>query len=1018
MFSGIPQKHRAGAETYFDEHLSHNDYYTQGEVEHGHWIGAGAGRLGLQSGSVVTRETFLELCDNQHPETGEQLTPQHFRDRRIYFDFVCSPPKSVSILAVTMNDRRIIEAHKEASTIALRELEQFAATRIRKGGIEEGDRITGNLVGAAFLHTSSRALDPQVHTHFVLFNCTWDRKEQRWKALQTGDMFGAINYGTAVYRNELAKRLNRMGYSIRRTGSAFEIDGVESKFIERFSKRSQQRDMAVKRREQKLGRKLSKQEIAHIVHQSRPKKLKGASDEQVRQQQLDEIGFFEKRALRKVVVAADGLPTARAQTVTESDALAHGLAHVFERRSVVPQHRILEAALARGCGQLDLDDLKKQLADDANLVRVGSEFSTREILSKELFLIHSVNAGIDAVEPFASRYEPPARLGHDQRKALAHVLNSTDQFTGFRGLAGSGKSTTLVELATALCRRGYDSIFCAPTASAADTLRKEVSYLAKTMTLQKLLVDPETHSRLSPGVVVVLDEAGAVGLDDMTRLFELARLKQCRVVMSGDTGQHASVPRGDALRILEQYSAYRSSELTIIRRQKPEAFRQVVVLAAAKQTDKAFAKLVELGAVTEMSADDGQLYQHAADAYISTTKQGKSALLVSPTWAEIDAVTEKVRAKLKTGGAIGQHEEAVTVFDSLSWTGAQRKNVRQYEPGQRLRFIRKTKRFDRGEMMEVTAVMENGLRVRCPDGTEVDFMPTSAAACFDVGEVRELKVAAGDWLLLQANHGREFINSERVQVQEIQNGRIALADGRTLPAGFNAFTHGYAVTSHSSQSKTVDEVLLVASSRSFPAVNCEQFYVSISRGRERAQVFTDDIELLARRVTDTHNRTAAVELVALRQELAKLGFVRKDMLTQGHQPLASTMSHDFRAARPVRLLRTTRFTRLPAVQRLAQMVEDVTRWFTERIAVESNKSVTEKVIPAQSITQTEQIERPEATKPTVKIGQTEAVSPTKFIEPRISAEELRQKLVQRRKLGRGITQPDESGNSHSRGIGV
>ena len=227
--------------------------------------------------------------------TGEQLTPQQFRERRIYFDFVCSPPKSVSILAVTMNDRRIIEAHKEASRLALRELEQFAATRIRKGGVQEEDRVTGNLVGAAFVHTTSRALDPQLHTHFVLFNATWDSKEKRWKALQTGDMFGALNYGTEVYRNELAKRLHQLGYATRRTGTAFEIEGVEPKLIERFSKRSQQRDMAVKRQEQKLGRKLTKQEVSHVVHQSRPKKLKGASDEQVRQQQLGEIGFFEKR---------------------------------------------------------------------------------------------------------------------------------------------------------------------------------------------------------------------------------------------------------------------------------------------------------------------------------------------------------------------------------------------------------------------------------------------------------------------------------------------------------------------------------------------------------------------------------------------------------------------------------------------------------------------------------------------------------------------------------------------------
>jgi conjugative relaxase-like TrwC/TraI family protein len=964
MFSGIPQKNRAGAESYFDEHLSHNDYYTQGEVlahgHHGQWLGIGAERLGLQPGGVVTRESFLHLCDNQHPLTGERLTPQQFKERRIYFDFVCSPPKSVSILAVTMNDRRIMEAHKEASQLAIRELEQFAAARVRKGGIQEQDRTTGNLVGAAFLHTTSRALDPQLHTHFVLFNATWDKKEGRWKALQTGDMFGAINYGTEVYRNELAKRLHQIGYVTRRTRSAFEIDGVDPKLIERFSKRSQQRDMAVKRQEIKLGRKLTKQEVAHVVHQSRPKKLKGVSDEQVRNQQLGEIGFFEKRALRSVTNAANGVPVAPAhqQTVTESDALSHGLSHVFERRSVTPQYKILEAALVNGCGQLDLGQLKKELNGRTNLVRVGSEFSTQEILTKELSLIRSVNAGIDAVKPIVHRYEPPDRLGPDQRKALAHILTSSDQFTGFRGLAGSGKSTALVELATALCHGGYDAIFCAPTASAAATLRNEVSYLGKTMTLQKLLADPNVQHQLSPGSVLVLDEAGAVGLDDMVKLFEVALRKECRVVLSGDTGQHSSVPRGDALRIIEQYSSYRFSELTTIRRQKPAAFREIVEWAAAKQTDKAFARLVELGAVTEVLADghpsdNGQLYQRAADAYVSAAKQGKSVLLVSPTWAEIDAVTEKVRESLKSDGVISQDESTHCVFDSLSWTVAQKKNASQFEPGLRLRFIRRTKKFDCGETVEVAAIAETGLRVRRSDGTEVDFIPSMSAASFAVGESRELPVAVGDWLLLQANHGKDFLNGERVQVKTVQDGRIALADGRTLPASYNTFTHGYAVTSHSAQGNTVDEVLLVASSKSFAAVNREQFYVSISRGRERVQVFTDDSELLGRRVTDSHERKAAIELQGLRDDLAKLGFTRK-----GQETTLPPSSNAVRQHRPARHFRVTR---LSPNQKLAQIVKDVRRWLGLEVLADSHHEAA-----AQKVEQTESMKPAETNSPATK----------------------------------------------------
>jgi hypothetical protein len=735
---------------------------------------------------------------------------------------------------------------------------------------------------------------------------------------------GALNYGTAVYRNELAKRLHQLGYPTRQTGTAFEIEGVDQKFIERFSKRSQQRDMAVKAQELKLGRKLTKQEVSHVVHQSRPKKLKGASDEQVRKQQLGEIGFFEKHSLRRVTSAADGVAKPFAERVTDSAAVEHGLQHVFERNSVAPQHRILEAALVKGCGQLDLAQLKEKLATDDSLVRVGSEFSTRDILRRELYLIRSVNAGVEAVSPIVHRYDPPSRLGPDQRKALAHVLTSPDRVTGFRGLAGSGKSTALVELARTLHKQGFEAVFCAPTASAADTLRKDG---LEAMTLQRLHGSLGTWARLSSRSVIVMDEAGAVGLDDMVKLFELVKRKDCRVVLCGDTGQHSSVTRGDALRILEQYSGYRFSELTTIRRQKPEAFRQIVELAAAKQTDKAFAKLLELGAVTEILTDDGKLYQRAADAYLSATKQGKSALLVSPTWSEIDAVTEKVREALKAGGVVGQHDEAVTVFDSLSWTTAQKMNARQYESGQRLRFVRQTKHFDRGDTVEVVAAVENGLRVRRPDGTEVNFIPANVAASFDVGQARELKVAAGDWLLLQANHGKEFINGERVQVREIQNGRIALADGRTLPTGFNIFTHGYAVTSHSSQGKTVDDVLLVASSRSFAAVNREQFYVSISRGRERCHVFTDDADLLARRVTDSHERKAAVELQALRDDLAKLGFIRKEVLAHGQQLKEKTPApvvEDFRAVRQYRPMRTTR---LSAVERLALIVEDVRRWF-------------------------------------------------------------------------------------------
>jgi conjugative relaxase-like TrwC/TraI family protein len=81
------------------------DYYDEGQRVAGEWIGLGAERLGLSG--KVRAEDFLRLCENQHPASGETLTQrlnttrtesgENAANRRIFFDFTFSPPKSVSI---------------------------------------------------------------------------------------------------------------------------------------------------------------------------------------------------------------------------------------------------------------------------------------------------------------------------------------------------------------------------------------------------------------------------------------------------------------------------------------------------------------------------------------------------------------------------------------------------------------------------------------------------------------------------------------------------------------------------------------------------------------------------------------------------------------------------------------------------------------------------------------------------------------------------------------------------------
>jgi conjugative relaxase-like TrwC/TraI family protein len=103
---------------------------------------------------------------------------------RNLYDFTISAPKSVSIMASLGGDKRLIAAHERAVSEALKEIESHAGSRIRLNKAND-NRTTGNMVIALYHHDASRELDPQLHTHAVAANLTYDGTEGRWKALCT-----------------------------------------------------------------------------------------------------------------------------------------------------------------------------------------------------------------------------------------------------------------------------------------------------------------------------------------------------------------------------------------------------------------------------------------------------------------------------------------------------------------------------------------------------------------------------------------------------------------------------------------------------------------------------------------------------------------------------------------------------------------------------------------------------------------------------------------------------------------
>ena len=193
----------------------------------------------------------------------------------------------------------------------------------------------------------------------------------------------------------------------------------------------------------------------------------------------------------------------------------------------------------------------------------------------------------------------------------------------------------------------------------------------------------------------------------------------------------------------------------------------------------------------------------------------------------------------------------------LQWTEAQKRDPANYHEGQILHFHRATHGVDRHDSLEVRRVDGDTLVARNERGQDVS-LTTKQAWAYSVHERQPMEVAAGDRLLLTGNRrSPEFqaTNGELVTVRNVEGRKIHLEDGRNIPDNYHEFAHGYAVTAHRSQGKTVDMVIVSAD-----AMKQELFYVAASRGREEIAIVTSDREQLRESLGISISRPSATEL--------------------------------------------------------------------------------------------------------------------------------------------------------------
>jgi conjugative relaxase-like TrwC/TraI family protein len=813
-----------------------SDYYSEGQELVGLWGGKGAERLGLKG--TVDKFSFDRLCDNLDPKTGEPLTARTRSERTVGYDFTFSVPKSVSLLYALSGDEGILDAFRSAVDATMREIETEMKTRVRTDG-QDGDRTTGNMVWAEFIHTTSRPVgglpDPQLHAHVFTFNTTFDEEEERWKAGQFRELKRDAPYFQAAFRVRLAGKLQELGFCVERKRDDFEIAGVPADVLKRFSRRTEKIEAEAERLNI-----TDPDRKAELGAETREKKDKTIGWERLRMEWDSRLTDDERRVLAGVHAREQALaPSARG----EAGAVDYAVEHSYVREAVVPERKLATEALKRGLGTVTVNGVLDEL-QHRPLVRSQVEgqpmATTQEMLTLEKHLIDFARDGRGRCRPLGDPERPCSRtwFNEGQKAAVRHVLGSRDRVMIIRGAAGTGKTTLEREIGEALAEAGHPVVALAQSVKASrEVLRQEAGF-ASADTIARFLKD-EAMQESAQGGVIMVDEASQLGTRDMNQLFEVAERVGARVLLVGDRRQHRSVTAGEPLKLLEESAGLRVAEVSEILRQQGDYKKAAEALSEGRIAE-GIEEIDKLGWINEV--DDGERYQQLAKAYLATIADRKpngdyrTALVVSPTHAEADRITAAIRTGLKAHKKLGE-ERVVTAWVSPHWTDAEKADPTLYEPGDMLQFHQNAPGHTKGDRL----VIGEGVTP-----------PTALAGRFEVYHPLPLAVSVGDRLRITAGgktrDGKHRLVGGAVYSVEgfTRRGDIVVGHGWVIDRDFGHLTHAYAITSHASQGATVDRVFVGLSSQSFAATTDRTAYVALTRGRERAEVFTDDRdELLA-----------------------------------------------------------------------------------------------------------------------------------------------------------------------------
>jgi conjugative relaxase-like TrwC/TraI family protein len=775
------------------------EYYSERDTRAPVWLCAGDARtaaelVGLgdvqRAGGQADPEVVARWLDDGAAPNG--ICGRAFGKRAVHgFDLTFCAPKSVSLIRAIHGSDVVQKAVADTHATALSEAMEYLAvhagyTRVHNPGTGEKDlvRLPG-VVAIGYQHETSRAGDPHLHTHVIVPN-RQPRADGKLVSIDGTSLYHEARAAGVVYQATLRRELNRsMGVEWApvdaSTGMA-EVAGIDPASIKAWSQRATQlREWAADNLVLVDGAAPTQAQLAAAQKATRPAKPEQLAWAQLRQMWVhDPRGLGVDRAAhsaaRQARRAASKAPFDRrrlAEMAAKIDKAAFTRADLVEL--VGAQLPIDTERSPREVVEAAVDEVAMRLTGPrAAHQREGHQrFTLDRILAEEAVLLDLADAR-DPRTLLWIKDEDTAGLSADQKQAVETIAAAPWLVCPVSAPAGAGKTTSMCALVAAAHRSRRRVLVLAPTGKAVDVaVREGAGDVGYTVAKALKSLDDGTLP-LNRQTVVVVDEAGMVGTDELRQLLTTTTAAGVKTVLVGDAHQLAPVKaRGGMFAQLCADLPWTQRLSEVWRMRDPQ--ERSASLAVRDGGPAPVRRAVEWyrGHDRLHTGDEIAMAHDALQAYRADVADGKDALLVCDTKEMADALNRRL------------HDETVDT-EAPTVTAA---------------------RGHRIGVGDLIISRRNDPTLGVYDGTDINKLADP------VRNGNRWRVFAVD------------TEHDRIAARRLDDGARAAFSGDYLR---EHITHGYAVTVHSAQGVTADATHAVLGENTSRAL----LYVAMTRGRD------------------------------------------------------------------------------------------------------------------------------------------------------------------------------------------